>query len=136
MRRLREFLAAPCGRIYSGTTAFAALSAALIGLAGPRAPAAAIPLVVLFCILGGIASVGLAIDRFPVAALTLLLVLPLQGALYFAGLTVIGAGAGPAPLLFLLVICLASLLAATAPSGAARGTSTAVRPRHGSPLPH
>ena len=136
MRRLREFLAAPCGRIHSATTAFAALAAALIGLAGPRAPDAAIPLVVLFCILGGIASVGLAIDRFPFAALALLLVLPIEGGFYFAGLTVVSAGAGPAASFLLLALGLAALLVAAAGSRLPRGTATAVRPRHGSPLPH
>jgi hypothetical protein len=125
---MRRFLASPSGRIHTATTAFAAFSATLIGLAGPHPPLAAIPLVTLLCIVASILSVGLAIDEFPGGTMTLIGVLGLEAAAFFPLLHVIG-GAGPLAIATLVALGLAAAALSVAGGRLARRPA---RVAHGS----
>lgn len=128
--RLPEFLASPSGRVYTGTTAFAALAAALLGLAGPSAPTAALPLITLVCMLGGFLSVGLAIDRHPLAAILLIFILPFEAAPYFVGLHYITT-AGPFPIFLLSAVGLAAAATSITGGRLPRRTRALLRPHLG-----
>jgi hypothetical protein len=128
---IQDFLAAPCGRVLTSTVAFGALAAGALGLAGGTAPAVAMPLVVLVCVVGSIMSVGLAVERFPAIALWLILGLPLAGGLYLAGVTVLAGTRSSAVIALVALGVVAAWSSATGAQSLRRTRDATTRPRPG-----
>jgi hypothetical protein len=114
------FASSTAGRFLIGSAVLALAGAGAITLFEPQSAAALwiITLVVPLCVIGCLAATGLAIENHPSAALTLLLVLPLLGGVYAAALPVLAGRGGGWAGLFTLVGLVLPLLALKRPKEA------------------
>ncbi len=132
---LETFRTAPCGRLFSATVSFAALSAGLLAGGIVSTSWLSVSVVVLLIVSSMIITVGITIEQFPVVALLLLLALPPLGGIYFAGLTVVSK-AGPGGAAAFILVALVAAVQGARPSADSKASKHLSNPKTpGAPSP-